>query len=102
VYRVVVLDLFIALTGLKERLTWDTTNTQTRTSKRLLLLNTGYFKPELSRANGRDIAARAGADHDKVKMSWAHGSLLKEQVNTGSTGSTWGQYIINAYAMCDV
>src|SRR5438477_7613864 len=51
---------------LEQRFGWNAAPQQARAAERFLLLDDGGLQSELRRADRRDVAARAGANHDHV------------------------------------
>src|SRR5690606_27447130 len=60
--------------GVEERLRRDAADVQAGPAERLAALDAGRLQPQLRAADGADVAAGAGADHDDVKLS--HVTLL--------------------------
>ena len=75
-----VVGVIKMLAGLQQRLGWDAAHVGARSPGRrpalfvLPLINTGYVKAQLGRADGGDIATRAAANDDHVKL-FAHNFL---------------------------
>src|SRR5262249_9705357 len=62
-----VSELFIKLTGIQQGFTRDAADIQAGAAKGPAFIDTRGLHTELGRANCRDIAARAAADHDEIK-----------------------------------
>ena len=54
--------------GIQERLGRDAANVQAGAAQGLATLNHSGFQAQLGAADGADIATRAGADHDHIKL----------------------------------
>ena len=74
-----VLDDLQGVRVLEQRLGRDAPPQQARAAERLLALHDGGLEAQLRRADGRHVAAGAGANHDEVE-SLGHGNsvLLKD------------------------
>ena len=55
---------------LEQRLGRNAAPQQAGAAERLLLLDDGDLQAELRGADGRDVAAGAGADHDRRRIRW--------------------------------
>ena len=62
-----MLSLMEILRGLQQRLGGNAADIQACPAQRLTLLDARHLQPQLRRANGADITARARADYDNVK-----------------------------------
>jgi hypothetical protein len=60
------------LARLEQRFRRDAADPQARPAEGGLLLDAGHFEPELCAADGGDVAAGAGADHDEVECLSVH------------------------------
>src|SRR5262249_11393105 len=60
-----------SLGTVEQRLGRDAADVQTRPAEKFAF-DAGDFEAELSRADRRDVSARAGADDDDVKIALAH------------------------------
>ena len=65
--------LLVMLAGLQQRLGRDAADVEAGAAERRPLLHAAHLHAELGGADGADIAARAGADHDEVE-TLGHGA----------------------------
>ncbi len=62
----------VELARVEQGLRGDAADAQARAAERRLLVDAGHAHAELGRADGGDVAAGAGADHDQVVRGRAH------------------------------
>ena len=67
------LGVGVFLRRMQQRLRRDAADVEAGAAESGRALDAGRAQPELSRANGGDIAARAGAYHQDVEVMFAHG-----------------------------
>src|SRR5207249_4813702 len=83
----VVAGLGVELAGVEQGLAGDAADVQAGAAERLArpLLDAGYLLAELGGADGRDVAARPGPDHDQIKALGHCGADLRR----GTWGREW-------------